>query len=363
MHLIILTSKVYAQELNIISFKHLENNTTARINKKIDVNGKNCAVVIIKHSFREFEVESGKGNEHLISKTGETWVWLSPDEYRLVIRKEGYLPLVFELKDKMQSLETYELVVTDDFGVIIVEAENAMIWLNGKQIAESKCLMKLKKGKYALKVTKENFYPEERQIIIEAGDTLRYNFFKMIPKTGSLIITSYPNKTAGADIFINNDLNKLKTHATIPLRIGNYTVRVEKKGYIPFVDNIVVKENENTRLDAQMIIDYSISVSKHKKRKYIWLASGLAATGVGVFAVLQSNSLYKEYQTAGSNASELRKQIETYDIVYPIAFGVAALFGVGFVIESIKQSKAKKQLSLYTKPSFHGGVLSLLYRF
>ena len=64
-----------------MGFKHLENNTTARIFKKTDVNGQNCAVLIIKHNFKEFEVETGKGYESMIEKVGETWVWLSPDEF------------------------------------------------------------------------------------------------------------------------------------------------------------------------------------------------------------------------------------------------------------------------------------------
>src|SRR5690606_6983927 len=92
-----------SQELILKEFKHLEGNTTARIYRKRDVNGQNCAVLIIKHNFKNFIVESGKGYEALEEKTGETWVWLSPDEYRIVIRREGYIPFEINLRDKLKE--------------------------------------------------------------------------------------------------------------------------------------------------------------------------------------------------------------------------------------------------------------------
>jgi len=117
---------IKAQELKVVSFKYLEGNTTARVNRRRDVNGQNCAVVIIKHNFNDFTVEAGKDYEHLEEKTGETWVWLSPDEYQLVIRKKtGYIPLQIPLKDELKELETYVTA----YNKHLREAVKTMNWI------------------------------------------------------------------------------------------------------------------------------------------------------------------------------------------------------------------------------------------
>jgi hypothetical protein len=56
--------------------------------------------------------------------------------------------------------------------------------------------------------------------------------------------------------------------------------------------------------------------------------------------------LYKDYQNAGSDASEIRKKIERLDIISPVAYGISGLSTIGFIIKSSKQQKLKKQYNL-----------------
>ena len=193
-----------AQELIFKSFNHLEDNTTARINRRRDVNGQGCAIIIIKHNFKDFKVETGKEYEALEEKVGETWVWVSPDEYRIVLRKEGYLPFPFDLKGKLQQLETYELIITDEFGDIKINATKAEIWLDNKLAGRDSIILTLKEGRYVLRATREKYYEEEKFAVLNAGDNLEFNF-DLKPKTGSLVLSSIPQETKGADIYIDNE--------------------------------------------------------------------------------------------------------------------------------------------------------------
>lgn len=336
-----------AQELIFKDFKYLDGNTTARIYRHRDVNGQNCAVLIIKHNFKDFKVEAGKGYEYLEEKTGETWVWLSPDEYRIVIRKEGYIPFSYNLKDKLVSLETYELIITDEFGYIDVNAPDAQIWLDNKPVAKDTFSFILKEGKYVLKATREKYYEQEKFITVNAGDNLECNF-DLKPKMGNAIFSSTSAETKGADIFIDNNLMGQKTPATIPLIIGDYSVKLLKDGYLPYTKSIFINENENTQIDAHMEIDPTILIMKHKKKKVFWLTSTIVSAGIGCFSFLTANNLYEDYQNATTDADNIRKKIQTYDKISPAAFGIASICLTEFIIHASKQGKAKRKLSLYS---------------
>ncbi|MBK7481042.1 MAG: PEGA domain-containing protein [Bacteroidales bacterium] len=331
-----------SQELILKEFKHLEGNTTARIYRKRDVNGQNCAVLIIKHNFKNYTIETGKGYEALEEKTGETWVWLSPDEYRVVIRRAGYIPFEFNLRDKLKELETYELTITDEFGNIIIHASKAVIWLDDKIIGNDSCTIQLKKGEYRIKATKENFYDEEINVILNPGETKNINLNPK-PILGNLIINSSPS---GAKVYINNKLNDQQTPSSISLLIGQYNIQIQKDGYLSIKRDISILENKNTNLDLTLQQDPANIIQKHKKQSHIWLSSAISFAGVGTYSLIRSNMLYKDYQNAGSDASEIRKKIERLDIISPVAYGISGLSTIGFIIKSSKQQKLKKQYNL-----------------
>jgi len=356
------TQNSISQELIIKDFKHLDGNPSARINKEKDVNGQYCSILIIKHNLGDFEVETGKGYERIEKKKGETWVWVSPDEYQIVIRREGYLPFKFDLKNRLIELETYELIITNEYGIIQVNAPQAQIWLDDKAIARDNYFGKFKKGNYNLKATRKNYYEEEKFILLNPGDSINLNF-NLKPKIGNLLINSSPSETMGAKIYINNELSHFNTPANIPLLIGEYNMRIEKKGFLPYNKKFIINANENLQLNVTLVNDPSIKARKHKKGRNIWFASAVISAGVGTYSMIRSNTLYEEYQNAGSEASDIRKQIETLDIITPITYSVAAICLTGFIIKSVKYRKAEKNISLNTYPIKNGVLFSMLYQF
>jgi hypothetical protein len=102
---------------------------------------------------------------------------------------------------------------------------------------------------------------------------------------------------------------------------------------------------------------------KYKTKKNVWLTTALVTGGAGVLAMIKSNSLYNDYQTAEDDAADIHRKIETYDIVYPVAFGIAAVSAVNFIIQAGKQGKAKKQLSFHPMVLPDGGGVCLTFKF
>ena len=355
-----------AQELKLKSFKHLEGNTSARINwteDKTDVNGKKCALLILKHNFNHFIVETGKGDEGRKKKgEGETWVWLSPDEFQIVIRRQGYIPFDYNLKGKLESLETYELVVSDEFGTINVIAPNAQIWMDNKPVANDKYTFREQEGRFIIKATRDKYYPDEEFVSLHAGETVDLKF-DLKPMMGTLDVVSKPTNTEGADIYIDNSMIPSKTNTKIPLIIGSYNIRIEKKGFLPYYQDINIKENQIANILANMEVDPTIQMIKHRKKKNFWLASTLVTAGVGAYSYWQADKLYSDYYSATTDAEDLHNQVETYDKIYPVAFGVAGACFIEFVVHAAKQGKAKRKLKLHPSYSKENKGLAMTYTF
>ena len=110
--------------------------------------------------------------------------------------------------------------------------------------------------------------------------------------------------------------------------------------------------------------EYSPEYYKYKKSKTIWLTGALVSSAVGVFSMIQANNYYNQYQTATTDAADLHQKVELYDKITPIAFVVAGLCTVEFIIKSGKQNKAKKQtLGFYPQPIKDGVGLGFVCKF
>lgn len=104
-------------------------------------------------------------------------------------------------------------------------------------------------------------------------------------------------------------------------------------------------------------------VKKYQTRKYLSLGAAVVSAGVGVYAMSQANKLYDDYKTATDDAEDLHSKVKMYDTIYPIAFAVAGVATINFVIASTKQNKAKKELSFQPMPVQGGGGLAISYTF
>ena len=120
----------------------------------------------------------------------------------------------------------------------------------------------IKEGEYRIKATKENFYDEEINVILNPGETKNINLNPK-PILGNLIINSSPS---GAKVYINNKLNDQQTPSSISLLIGQYNIQIQKDGYLSIKRDISILENKNTNLDLTLQQDPANIIQKHKNK-------------------------------------------------------------------------------------------------
>ncbi|MDE5422430.1 hypothetical protein L3073_09450 [Ancylomarina sp. DW003] len=353
-------------ELVSSSMQELEGNTTARVNMPRDnageplkdINGNNLALLIIKHNFKNFIIETAITNEGIIRKPGETWVWLSPEEYEVVITKEGYIPFTCPMC-KLEALKTYEISVSDGYASLEVVAPNAKIWLNERFVSDSKYIFRLKEGQYTVKATRDKYHTKEEFVSLKASES-RVLSINMKPKLGSLKLDL---KQLNVDVYIDNKRQNNLVNKSLPLIIGDHHLKLKKEDYLPYSKDFSVNESQLTTLNIDLVKDPTILMKKYKKKRNFWLISTLVTAGVGLYAHTKGNSLYDDYDNATTDAADIRSQIDTYDTLKPIAFGAAGVCFLAYIINGSKYKKAKRKLKLNPLYTHNGGGMSLCYTF
>lgn len=113
-----------------------------------------------------------------------------------------------------------------------------------------------------------------------------------------------------------------------------------------------ITEVEKQKQDARII--------SLKKKRNIWFFPALVSAGVGGYAYTQTGPLYEKYKTATTDAANIRGQVQTMSMVYPIAFAAAGFSVIEYIIYNGKYSREKKKKVAFT-PIYvpKGAVLNL----
>lgn len=127
-----------------------------------------------------------------------------------------------------------------------------------------------------------------------------------------------------------------------------------------------LKNEEQTKIKEKPILQNQELTSeyiKFNKKKYVWGIGALVAAGAGVFGIIQSNNLYSQYKTATTQANSLHGQIESLNVVPPIAFVLAGFSAIEFFIQQSKQNKVVKFKVIPDKNAVSGIRVGLSYSF
>ena len=138
---------------------------------------------------------------------------------------------------------------------LVTSAENADVSLDGNALgqatADGLALSDLSKADHLLQVAEG----KDRQRFVltyNAAPTLTV-YVKSDPNAGTAVIIA---KQDGADVYINDKLYRRKTEAgqlRVPLKVGEYTIRVHKAGFIdPPPETVEVKKAEETAINFRL---------------------------------------------------------------------------------------------------------------
>ncbi|MFZ9235902.1 MAG: PEGA domain-containing protein [Algoriphagus sp.] len=194
-------------------------------------------------------------------------------------------------------------------------------------------------GDHILSLKKENFYEYDTTLQITREKNFNLDL-KLEQIRSNVNIKSNPS---GAKIWIDNEERKqVVTPYTIQnLPLGEHQLKLKKDGYEELTTKFLLSAADGKLLtiEENLVKITKDQVKSKKTTKGVTIALGLGGIGAGLYLMQSANKNYEAYQkaTSSSEASSLRKQVESADQLAPFALGLGGLsIGVGFAIKTNK---------------------------
>ena len=171
--------------------------------------------------------------------------------HHVSLDKAGYRASEFDVKfDGRRPVVRRESLLLDA-GIIEISTDpaGASVMVNGIDRGLSPVTVRdVPKGLTTVKVSKEGFDSETREIRVNAGDQLKLSVaMKGLP--GTLQLTSLPD---GARFYVNNEFSGVSPVTLKDLRPGSYTVRTELKGYGTDTRVVEIGNGETPRIEVRL---------------------------------------------------------------------------------------------------------------
>ena len=194
-------------------------------------------------------------------------------------------------------------------------------------------------GDHVLSLKKENFYEYDTPLQITRDKNFNLNL-KLKPILSNVNVKSNPS---GAKIWIDNvEITKGVTPYTIQnLPLGEHQLKLKKDGHEELTTKFLLTAADGKLLTIEEnLVRITKDLVKSKKTtKGVTIALGLGGIGAGLYLMQSANKNYEAYQkaTSSSEASSLRKQVESADQLAPFALGLGGLsIGIGLTIKTNK---------------------------
>jgi uncharacterized protein (TIGR02145 family) len=264
--IILCTFTSTGQNINVKSFRLLENDLDARVNHpKRDQNGEVCAIIKVVTTQTGFTFDVGSlGVVATEPKAGEIWVYVPRGVQRITI---GHPQLgilrnyAFTLP--IQSATVYEMELTiAEVEVVVREREIETQWLaisstpTGANVFVEERLVgttpytgQFPEGDYAYRIELPRYHPEAGKVTLKGKrETLTFN---LRPRFGNISVTSSPEN--GMMIYLNDENTGKTTPATLEgVSSGNQTLKLMSQWYQPQAKTVTVNDNQTTTASFTM---------------------------------------------------------------------------------------------------------------
>lgn len=349
---IIISISVYlfADEFEVTSFKNDISDLSARTYPKTDVNDDYCAIIKIRTDLKQVQFYSNLLVDSEI-KTGEYWIYVSPNIRHLELMKDGFTKLSYQIPELIKSNNVYimELTNKNQTRLTVVskplETKGSTIFINGeKQDEVTPATFILEPGTYSIAVRHSDFLEVTQDITVEENER-KDAIFNLMPS--QIKVISAPVETEGANIFINGTIQNKITPATFKLQPGKYSITLKHKDFLDMTKDATVVENQRLDLIFNMTPYQGSALQKQSfwmKNKWISLGVGAAAIGVGVLCNMRGDNYYDQYNSAitPDAASDARNSTDQFYQLRDISYSVSVVPVVYGVFSWFKQSRYSK---------------------
>ncbi len=266
MLILALTTIAAQAQINVKSFKLLDNDLDARVHHpKRDQNVEVCAIIKVVTSQTGFSFDVGSlGVVATEQKTGEIWVYVPRGVQRITISHQQLGVLRnYALPIPINSATAYEMVlVTADVEIVVREREIVTQWLainstpaganvfiEERLVGTTPYTGQFPEGDYTYRIELPRYHPEAGKITLKGKrETLTFN---LRPRFGNVSITSSPEN--GMMIYLNDENTGKTTPATLEgVSSGNQTVKLMSQWYQPQAKTVTVNDNQTTTASFTM---------------------------------------------------------------------------------------------------------------
>jgi hypothetical protein len=286
---------------------------------------------------------------------------LTKGVHTIEVKKEKYYPQSRKVDIEVGSKENIPFVLEPITGSLSVFSEppEAEIMIDGEARGMSpKIITGLIIGEHEVVLKKNNYATVTKTVTIRENERAILN--ENLDNFREITIRTEPN---GASLTLNGKFLG-NTPQTTVTNFGINQVKLSKQGYNDFEKEFSVTEQKKEysfAMTSDFMAQAMLDFKKYKRRQNLWLIGTAVSAGMGGYFYFSAEQKYEDYQTATEDASDLHKQIETEDILWPVAFGVSGFCAVMTIVNAAKKGKAKRTMNFSLVPLNGGGIVRLAF--
>ncbi|MCF7913143.1 MAG: PEGA domain-containing protein [Candidatus Cloacimonetes bacterium] len=239
-------------------------------------------------------------NNELVGTTPYTNERCLSGQYRIRVDKALYVSgeetaIVYD-----ETLTQKAVLLTQDFGTLIVEAKDSDIYVNSNKVGSARYQANLQAGNYQIEARRERHKSDSKNIYLGTGTEERV-ILNPEPIMGSVSVMSNPPASKGAAIWVNGEKEKKTTPAVLPLLIGQYSIKLSHPDFLEQTKNVSLREGDQEKLVFELeTYQGSMLASRNKWRRNGWLGFGstVLAVGAGLFFNMQGDGYADDYAVA-----------------------------------------------------------------
>jgi len=243
-----------ATQFVVESFQMDLNDLEANRNPVFDVNDKKCALIKVRTDLGNITFSSNNGIVEQKMVLTEYWIYVSFDEKKLNIYKEGFIPLNYEIPVSLEESKVYTLYITSNkrFSIVIqTEPKDAIVRLDNNLIQEPN-IKNISPGRHVVKIERDGYLPVNDTIDVSDG----HIFFSYSMEKKELELVTITSEPDGAAIIVDNEYKGF-TPKQLFMFPGKYNIQISKEFYQGIKEEITVQGNIQN--DFNYILRSSVS--------------------------------------------------------------------------------------------------------
>ncbi len=263
-----------SDEFVISNFKKDISDLSARKNEKKDFNGDVCALIIVNTELKDLKFNANISITEVKSTKDGYWLYVSPTERRIQIKKTGFFPLDYNIPENIESSVVYTMNLAKKLTVGFLKLSTipagAEVIIDGIKKGNTPFKDTLLQGsyKYSLKMNK---YESLTDSFIVSPGANTFIEKKLVPKFGTVQIKSNPE---GAAIFIDDFQTGAKTPHKMELEGGKHTLILTKENFEKKEYDFTLNNGKDFDIELELVP--TINKKKHSDNWAIkWNASYL----------------------------------------------------------------------------------------